>query len=540
MSNNSAVLSELIIEGMDEEQIWQQLELQNSAQTSRNDVKGISRLLAVTDEKLSIKFDDEVVDDSEPSGDEDDDESSEVDEEETNEMESTKPKKSGKEYRKTVVDDEFFKLNEMAAFLDAEDKKAMNGDKKKEQSDEEDIDYFKEGSDDEDDEDDEDDAAQLKYKDYFVKKDIDLFGGKKVRKQSNFEGESEDDEDEDDDEDAEERNGDDNYEDEEKNKEELQNGDTSSDDDEDGKIKSTFEMENDMLRERIDKMEKQAIEEKSWQLKGEIQAQTRPKNSLLEEVLDFDMTRRPAPIITEETTLSLEEIIKNRIKNKVWDDVTRKIREENNPGEFRKKLILDQEKSKESLAQIYEKDFLSKVDGSKNGNQPSDEKEPEAHIQIRKDMRALFHKLDALANFHYTPKLVAPEAKIVTNIPTISMEEVAPTTFSSATHLAPEEVLNVKSTHLIGKSEMTKTDKTRQRLQKKNKHKLFRELNAKAGIQEPSKTEKSKSGPTDKSLKSSTAFFNELQNTETLRKTNKTAGNKSTLKEQLTFKQLKL
>lgn len=109
------------------------------------------------------------------------------------------------------------------------------------------------------------------------------------------------------------------------------------------------------MSKKIEDLEKSALAEKPWQLTGEVTAQARPENSLLEEDVEFEQISRTgifplsiwkwwdclsvglnknsdknlfslAPAVTEETTLQLEDIIKQRIKdqvtyNLVWKDV---------------------------------------------------------------------------------------------------------------------------------------------------------------------------------------------------------------------------
>lgn len=101
--------------------------------------------------------------------------------------------------------------------------------------------------------------------------------------------------------------------------------------------------------------------------------------------------------------------------------------------EFRRRLTLDQEKSKVGLAEVYEQEFL------KMKEQKKDETNPE-HDEIKELMNGLFRQLDALSNYHFMPRPAQPDLKIVKNLPTIAAEEVVPATVSDATMLAPEEV----------------------------------------------------------------------------------------------------
>lgn len=46
------------------------------------------------------------------------------------------------------------------------------------------------------------------------------------------------------------------------------------------------------MSKKIDELEKAALGEKPWQLSGEVTAQARPENSMLEEDVEFEQTSR--------------------------------------------------------------------------------------------------------------------------------------------------------------------------------------------------------------------------------------------------------
>jgi U3 small nucleolar RNA-associated protein MPP10 len=67
-------------------------------------------------------------------------------------------------------------------------------------------------------------------------------------------------------------------------------------------------------------------------------------------------------VITTETTDSIEDLIKQRIRDKVFDDVERK-KKTANGGEvqaYKKEILLEHEKSKMSLAEVYEQEYVKK------------------------------------------------------------------------------------------------------------------------------------------------------------------------------------
>ncbi|RXN04177.1 U3 small nucleolar ribonucleo MPP10-like protein [Labeo rohita] len=597
-------LEQLVIENFDEEQIWQELELQNTALLSHFEEKVEQ---AVTDDTIVLledaeeeEVEEEDVDNGEISNnleeesgeeeDEDDDEDKEKEvkqrlkpsasnedddfsgedsdldfdvdefEKKTKQKQSAaKLSKAKSNWTPSEVDDRFFKLSEMEAFLDDMDRREGQ------EGVEDDIDYFQNLPSDEDDELSFDKPVRLKkqkkkssrnmkYKDFFDPVDgepeqMDPDEEKEPDSNDDYEGEDDDELEEEDEEDMNEEDFDmeeDDMSDRGRNDSRKVTFDLPDDSEgEDvqdilgGKAKnvpkpeskSSFEKRQEKMAQKIEELENAALSEKPWQLTGEVTAQTRPENSMLEEDVAFDQASRTAPAITEETTLQLEDIIKQRIKDQVWDDVVRKEKPKEEMFEYKKRLTLDHEKSKLSLAEVYEQEYIKQTQEKK------EEEENPAHVEIQKLMDTLFLKLDALSNFHFTPKPHIPEVKVVSNLPSITMEEVAPVNASAATLLAPEEIKEKnKAGDILGNTEKTTTDKKRERrkkkklkrlkIQEREKRQKLKEAMKGGDMKKKSKTEVeqtlkklTKGGKAkiltndgmDKALRSSQAFFSQLQ-----------------------------
>jgi U3 small nucleolar RNA-associated protein MPP10 len=201
---------------------------------------------------------------------------------------------------------------------------------------------------------------------------------------------------------------------------------------------STLEKRQEKLKEKIDLIHDSMLENlnnKPWQLKGEVSAKTRPQESLLEEYLQFDHTTKQMPLNTVELTKKIETLIKTRIKDRAFDDVERKIKPIDVPNDYKKEVALNHEKSKMSLSQVYEQDYLDKTKANQN-----EAKVNPAHEEIRAGLQSLFIKLDALSNFHFKPKPQINDFKIKSNIAAISIENVAPVNVSNTSMLAPNEI----------------------------------------------------------------------------------------------------
>eukprot|EP01120_Amphizonella_sp_Union-15-10_P008342 TRINITY_DN2990_c0_g1_i4.p1 TRINITY_DN2990_c0_g1~~TRINITY_DN2990_c0_g1_i4.p1 ORF type:complete len:623 (-),score=184.18 TRINITY_DN2990_c0_g1_i4:25-1893(-) len=229
---------------------------------------------------------------------------------------------------------------------------------------------------------------------------------------------------------------------------------------------SKFEMHQLQLKKQIKNFENELVKEKSWQLMGEVVASKRPENSLLEEHLEFQQSAKPNPVITEEVTKTLEDIIKSRILDGAFDDVVRKINTDST--DHRPTAIeLDQKKSEKGLAQIYEESYLK---STQNVNMvPVQSEQIQAlHVKAATLFHRLSTKLDALSHAHYVPRKM-DEQKIDSKTPAISMEEPIPVAVSNEETIAPQDIYK-SVRHLKSEAEITTAEKKAKRRKHKERN----------------------------------------------------------------------
>ncbi|KIM48170.1 hypothetical protein M413DRAFT_439891 [Hebeloma cylindrosporum] len=221
---------------------------------------------------------------------------------------------------------------------------------------------------------------------------------------------------------------------------------------------TTHERRMAALREQITELEAENVAPKEWVLMGEAGTRQRPQNSLLEEDLEFDRVMKAVPVTTEESVKSLEEVIKSRILEGRFDDVVRIRPLEDKPFLPSKFLELQDTKSKDSLAQIYENEYL----GTQSGDGPTDDRDgklQKEHEEINLLWDKICGKLDALSNAHFVPGQPKATISTITNTATAALESALPTTKSTSTMLAPEEVFSAPPSSLQARSELTPSEK---------------------------------------------------------------------------------
>ncbi|KAH9598944.1 U3 small nucleolar ribonucleoprotein complex [Trypanosoma melophagium] len=219
------------------------------------------------------------------------------------------------------------------------------------------------------------------------------------------------------------------------------------------------ELERERLRERrlVARLEQQRLYSTQWEMGGEVGGRDRPRDALLDAPLDFEHAMKAVPVITEAVTARLEDRIRRRVLEGKYDDVQRRSAL-STPADLTSTTRLrdnnaDAEKSRLSLMDLYEKEYLARVraaeeaDGSANNNAAA---EPLTEIE-KDELRAihmwkrLAQHLDALSNFHYTPKPVQEDLSarvraVEGHAPAITVETVGNFATTREMALAPQDL----------------------------------------------------------------------------------------------------
>mgnify|MGYP005990577525 CR=1 FL=1 len=216
--------------------------------------------------------------------------------------------------------------------------------------------------------------------------------------------------------------------------------DSDSDDAAQPAPQSSFQRRQAALAQEVAELESRAVDSKSWELRGEVGSGARPKNSLLEATLDMEARRKLAPVVDQEVTNSLEELIKRRIRDEAWDDVERRATDNEAAAARGKKELPDVSTAQDraGLGDVYAKEYEKRVLGVQEESEES-----KAEAEAAGLWAALTRSLDALTNFHFTPLAAAAEdggIAVKKDVAAVAMEEALPTAMNTGSAAAPEEV----------------------------------------------------------------------------------------------------
>jgi U3 small nucleolar RNA-associated protein MPP10 len=264
--------------------------------------------------------------------------------------------------------------------------------------------------------------------------------------------------------------------------------------------RSTHEKQKAKIADEIRRLEMANVAKKEWMLAGEAKAPQRPLNSLIEEDLEFERVGKPVPVVTNETSEEIEQLIKRRIIAKEFDEVVRRLPDSIRQHDIsRGRVEVDQTKPQQSLAELYENEHLRATDPSFVDQK--NEKLKKEHAEIAQLWKSTSSQLDALSNWHYKPSVPQPNINVITDVATVMMEDARPggsAVVGEQGTLAPQEVYHPKDGAGLGgevvlkngvsvaKDEMSREEKTRRRRNEKKKFK--------ATSQQPGKQKKTDEG----------------------------------------------
>ena len=274
---------------------------------------------------------------------------------------------------------------------------------------------------------------------------------------------------------------------------------------------STHERRQAALALEIRRLEAANVAKRQWTLSGEARAADRPVNSLLEEVVDFDRTGKPVPVITAQVSQDVEALIRRRILAHDFQNIPRRRPTDlAAPATTRRPTtavdIDSRPTGAHGLADEYEQDHRRRTD-------PHFVDAAEQHtLAAEHDIAAQWHRvaaaLDALCTQHARPRAPSPQLIVRSDAPVAALEEARPGggDATQTQQLAPQELVApaASSAHQVvgrsglptGREELSRDEKRRRRRREKARRGLdgaTQRGDASAGAPKPSKRDDQKS-----------------------------------------------
>eukprot|EP00834_Sanchytrium_tribonematis_P003373 NODE_128_length_17019_cov_0.764480.p4 type:complete len:443 gc:universal NODE_128_length_17019_cov_0.764480:14545-15873(+) len=237
--------------------------------------------------------------------------------------------------------------------------------------------------------------------------------------------------------------------------------------------------EQEQIREKILELEKAKLlnylpESKPFALKGEVSARDRERDDLLEIDIEHDTVKKPMPATQN---ISLDNLIRDRVENMVFDNIQRKqdvdtthIQDSSTLVEKKKKFNIEEHtsKSKKTLAQLYEEEYLQKQQDDLFGSAVGKER-PKEHIEIESLWSKVEEQLNMLSNSFYRPKAYSSEISAEQPHNIITKEDIQPAAINEMISEKPKEIVAFKEY-----SEMNQQERQAHR----RKNKLYKKKTA--------------------------------------------------------------
>ena len=257
--------------------------------------------------------------------------------------------------------------------------------------------------------------------------------------------------------------------DEMKEKERQKQGSGEEEEDDEADDALDDEIENNVFsqmrkeqEEIIREQEQKLLAGKPWQMKGELRAHERPKDSLVDTNVEFQQGVTLKVKASAKVSKEIEKMIEQRILKEAYDDPKMIVIKQD--LSWKKNFEeLNFEKDQRGLAALYEEEYNML-------GLPVDSKENKLHKEILDLFREINNCLDNLSNSNYVPMpLIGELRKNKTDIQTINLEEKIPITVKTTDTVQPKQLYESNYKNFMADIEKTHLDNKRSRMIAKRK-----------------------------------------------------------------------